>query len=190
MQYFRESTSILMGLTSTSRITTIDRMRVYYILACIILVILMASACRTLPEKTSSPPVPTASPSITTTIKTPIPSPQNPNATILSTTSGTITPGNSSSISITLLVGQSLKGTLMLTNGTTANGVELNIQQPDGKIVNLGNQNTDQRQFEFTTTQNGTHYIIMRNPGPGTSVDYTLSYNINSPPSSSVRYDN
>jgi hypothetical protein len=162
----------------------------YYILACIILVILVASACHALPGKTSSPPVPANSPSITTPIKTPIPSPQNPNATLLSTTSGTITPGNSSSISITLLVGQSLKGTLMLTNGTAANEVELNIQQPDGKVVNLGNQNTNQRQFEFTATQNGTHYIIMRNPGPGTSVDYTLSYNISSPPSSSVRYDN
>jgi beta-lactamase superfamily II metal-dependent hydrolase len=153
----------------------------YYLLTCIIIMFLVTAACNALPTTTTSPPISTNRPYITTPIKTPITTTQNPNATVLSTTSGTITPGNSSNLGITLLVGQILKGNLVLTNGIPINGLELNIQQPDGKVVSLGTQNTNQRQFEFTASQNGTHFIIMRNPGPWTSVDYTLSYNIVSP---------
>jgi competence protein ComEC len=157
----------------------------YYILGCIIMVILVVSACNALPTKTISPSVPTNNPSTTSPIKTPTTPTQSPNATVLSSTSGTITPGNSFNLAVTLLVGQTLKGTLTLTNGIPTIGVELNIQQPDGTVVSLGTLNTNQKQFLFTATQNGTHFIIMRNPGSGVNVDYTFSYNIVSPPSPS-----
>jgi hypothetical protein len=78
----------------------------YYVLACIVMVILLASACNAPSTKPASSPVPANSPGVATPTTTPTTSTQNPNATVLSTTSGTITPGNSSNLGITPLVGQ------------------------------------------------------------------------------------
>ena len=82
---------------------------------------------------------------LTTPASTPESSYQNPDVFVQSTSEGTIGGNNSANIPVTLLAGQTIRGTLTLSNGTSTGGAELSIRLPDGKVVDLGRQNVNER---------------------------------------------
>jgi rhodanese-related sulfurtransferase len=142
------------------------------------------SACNNssnLTTNVQSPTTTAANPTGMIPVGTPETSSQNPGASLQSHSTGTITGANSVNIALILLTGQTLKGTLILFDGARIGGAELTIRQPDGKLVDLGRQSVNERQFQFIAVLNGTHTLIIHNPDPTVSTDYTLTYTIVTP---------